>query len=338
MAICPAGHQTSQTDFCDTCGLPVPTAQPDQLQPAAPAAAGAPVVAPPVVCPNCQTPNVADALFCEACGYDFTTGALPEAPDGGPAFEPAPAEPVATADPTPAAEDPAPGGEPVAETAGAGDAGDEATGPATEPEGPGVPAGEAPAEPTTEPAAAPGPEPLPPPVADAPQPTPEAGPATVVPAPAPVQESQPEPAAPPTPPTVEWVAELWIDPDWYAAQGSTDPMPSPGLPDIAPLVKESNLIGRVSHSRGIFPDVDCELDTGCSRRHAMLTTDGARWWIEDLDSANGTFVGAAAGPLPAMPIPRGRVELGPGQRIYVGAWTRIVIRRATPDEQEAFAG
>ena len=132
------------------------------------------------------------------------------------------------------------------------------------------------------------------------------------------------------------MAELWIDPDWYAAQGSTDPLPSPGLPDIVPLVKETNLIGRVSTSRNIFPEIDCELDTGCSRRHARLTTDGSRWWIEDLESANGTFVGSAAGPLPAMPIPRGRVELAPDQRIYVGAWTRIVIRRATEDEQEAF--
>jgi hypothetical protein len=140
------------------------------------------------------------------------------------------------------------------------------------------------------------------------------------------------------PPAVDWIAELWIDPDWYAAQGSTDPMPSPGLPDIVPLVKEKSLVGRVSQSRGIFPDVDCELDSGVSRRHAMLTTDGNRWWIEDLNSANGTFVGAAAGPLPAMPIPQGRVELSPGQRIYVGAWTRIVIRKATEDERAAFAG
>ena len=27
MPICPAGHQTAQTDFCDTCGLPVPGGQ-----------------------------------------------------------------------------------------------------------------------------------------------------------------------------------------------------------------------------------------------------------------------------------------------------------------------
>jgi len=29
------------------------------------------------ICPNCQAPNSPDALFCEACGYDFTTGTLP---------------------------------------------------------------------------------------------------------------------------------------------------------------------------------------------------------------------------------------------------------------------
>jgi len=262
MPICPAGHQTSQTDFCDTCGLPLSAesgAAPSGSAPAEPAAAT------PVVCPHCGTANVADALFCEACGFDFTTGVLPT---------PAPVTPTHPHDAA-VTHDVVTEGDPEADF--------EAESPAQHP---------------------------------------EAG----------------EPVAVPSRPAVEWVAELWIDPDWYAAQGSSDPLPSPGLPDIVPLVKENNLIGRVSHSRGIFPDVDCELDTGCSRRHAMLTTDGQRWWIEDLDSANGTFVGAAAGPLPAMPIPRGRVELTPGQRIYVGAWTRIVVRRATDDEAEVLAG
>ncbi|MFZ1412487.1 MAG: FHA domain-containing protein [Micropruina sp.] len=133
------------------------------------------------------------------------------------------------------------------------------------------------------------------------------------------------------------MAEVWIDPDWYATQGSPEPLPSPGLPDVVPLFGQSALIGRLSLSRKIEPEIDCELDNGCSRKHAQLTTDGTRWWIEDLESANGTFVGSAAGPLPAMPIPRGRVEISSGQRIYVGAWTRIVVRRATPDERQAFA-
>ena len=265
MATCPAGHSSNQADFCDVCGLPIGG------EPVSTEREAAAEPAQSLNCPNCATANVADALFCENCGYDFTTGALP-ASEASAASAPSP-EPVAA--PSPAAEVPSDGPQAVA-------------------------------APTAPPAA--------------------------------------EQASPSTAPTVlkrppvEWIAELWIDPDWYAAQGSTDPLPSPGLPDIVPLIKPSSLIGRVSHSRGIFPDVDCELDTGCSRRHAMLTTDGTRWWVEDLNSANGTFVGAAAGPLPAMPIPQGRVELAPGQRIYLGAWTRIVIRKATPDEQEAFAG
>ena len=267
MAICPAGHETSAHDFCDTCGLPVQAQSPAAAVEAAPADVPSP--AQPVICPHCQTPNVADALFCEACGFDFTTGTLPVAPT---AETPASAEPEVLAALAAPPEDPAQDGAPETEAPSAAES--------------------------------------------------------------PVVAATPD--VPPRP-VVEWVAELWIDPDWYAAQGSSDPMPSPSLPDIAPLVKENNLIGRVSHSRGIFPDIDCELDSGCSRRHAMLSTDGNRWWIEDLDSANGTFVGAAAGPLPAMPIPQGRVELNPGQRIYVGAWTRIVVRKATEDEKVAFA-
>lgn len=308
MPICPAGHQTSQTDFCDTCGLPVTPGQADQ-PPVPPLA----VVGGPGICPHCQTPNVADALFCEACGYDFTTGTLPEPVAG----VPVPAEPRTTAaDPVAEAE---PAGDPVP-TSSTSDAPPEESD-ASQPL----------------PAERPGDEPAPPSIPEERPGDEDASPTAAVTAP-PASDAEPTPEPPaPARPEVEWVAELWIDPDWYAAQGSTDPLPSPGLPDIVPLVKESNLIGRVSHSRGIFPDVDCELDTGCSRRHAMLTTDGTRWWIEDLNSANGTFVGAAAGPLPAMPIPQGRVELSPGQRIYVGAWTRIVVRRATDDEKEAFA-
>ena len=71
-----------------------------------------------------------------------------------------------------------------------------------------------------------------------------------------------------------------------------------------------------------------------SRRQTQLTTDGTRWWVEDLDSANGTFVAPATGPLPSDPIPVGvKHELDADDRIYVGAWTRIVIRRATEDEK-----
>jgi hypothetical protein len=134
----------------------------------------------------------------------------------------------------------------------------------------------------------------------------------------------------------DWVAEVWIDPGWYQAQESPDPMPSPGLPMVVPLRGRSNLIGRVSASRNIHPDVDCETDSGVSRRQAQLTTDGVRWWVEDLESANGTFVAPATGALPEDPIPVGvKHELAPDDRIYLGAWTRIVIRSATEEERSS---
>ncbi len=138
--------------------------------------------------------------------------------------------------------------------------------------------------------------------------------------------------------TFDWVAEVWIDPAWYEAQQSPDRMPSPGLPVVVPLRSKSILIGRTSRSRNIHPQIDCESDSGVSRRQTQLTTDGTRWWVEDLESANGTFVAPATGALPSDPIPVGvKHELAADDRIYVGAWTRIVIRRATEDEMASLA-
>lgn len=225
-ATCPNGHQSESTDYCDTCGAPIGTA-------AAPEAPPVEASSPPAAvrdCPNCGEDAAPDALFCENCGYDFTTGTMPRAA--------------------------------------------------------GVSSG-----------ATPDPAPVPPKV------------------------------------TVEWVVERWVDPDWYEAQQADDPCPSPGLPVVVPLTAKSVLVGRPSKSRGITPDIDCGDDSGVSRRQAQLTTDGQRWWVEDLQSANGTYVGPASGPLPTTPLTPGqRKELEDDDRVYVGAWTRLVVRRATPAE------
>jgi hypothetical protein len=269
--VCPNGHDSSAADFCDTCGAKIDAAAQGVVpeaegsgaaagaEPAAPAAPGA------LTCPHCGTENIPESLFCEACGYDFTTGAMPRGsePDGAP---------------------------------------DEAA------EVPAVP------EPATE--GAPGGIPAPPAAA------PPAAAGTGVP-----------PAIP-----LEWVAEVWIDPDWYAVQEADDPMPSAGLPVVVPLTVRSALIGRVSASKQIVPDIDCTTDSGVSRRHAQLTTDGTRWFVEDLGSSNGTFVGDAGDALPDDPIAVGpKRELGDDDRIYVGAWTRIVVREATDEEKAAVA-
>ena len=134
------------------------------------------------------------------------------------------------------------------------------------------------------------------------------------------------------------LASYQIDPDWYRTQEVEDPCPSPGLPTIIPIRSRSVLMGRVSQSRNTHPEIDLSSDPGVSRRHAQLTTDGTRWFVEDLGSSNGTFVGAAAGPLPDDPIAVGpKTELDDDDRLYVGAWSRVVVRRATPDEVEAYS-
>lgn len=256
-AVCPAGHTSTSEDYCDVCGIPIEAAPSP-----APAAAASPTPGGGGgrTCPNCATPNLADALFCEACGYDFTTDTMPR-----------PLDPPTPAPPSPVSEAP------------------EAATPLTAPAQDG-------AEATTA-----------------------------------------APSAPPSiSPTVDfdWVAEVWIDPAWYEAQESPDSLPSPGLPEVVPLRATSSLIGRVSRSRNIHPEIDCGGDSGVSRRQTQLTTDGSRWWVEDLESANGTFVGPASGALPTDPIPvGGKHELASDDRVYVGAWTRIVIRQATEDEQ-----
>jgi hypothetical protein len=238
---CPAGHETEATDYCDVCGVAMsadatPAPGPEDtltfstLDPDAEGGSDG-------TCPNCQTSNPVDALFCEACGYDFTTGSMPR-PLSPPGSAPTAEEVTPAADPNPSAT-----------------------------------------------------------LSDG------------------------------------WVAEIWIDPDWYADQKSTDPLPSPGLPIVVPLRHTSILIGRASRSRNITPDIDLGSDNGISRRHAQLTTDGKRWWVEDLGSSNGTYVGSSVGPLPATPIPQGqKKEIASDERVYLGAWTRIVVRKAADGE------
>lgn len=239
---CPNGHVSQSADYCDTCGAPMAaSATPDSGRPSRPVSATA---APTQPCPSCAMTNTAEALFCEACGYDFTTGTMPRS-----------------------------------------------------------------TEPTTGPMTSTNPLDL----GSTPQ-------------------GAPDPVAPAV--ELEWVAEVWVDPDWYAGQESDEELPSPGLPVVVPLRTQSLLIGRRSVSRNIHPDIECASDVGASRRQAQLTTDGQRWWVEDLQSSNGTYVGAASGPLPEDALAPGqRRELAQDDRIYLGAWTRIVVRRATPEEQ-----
>jgi hypothetical protein len=265
---CPNGHSSASADYCDTCGAPIGQSQTPDVDSASVARQEVPTsgtgakdaastgsssamggstpsgTATPAAaiqpCPSCALLNTPDALFCEGCGYDFTTGTMPR------------------------------------------------------------------------------------------QSTPRNNPLDLGPAPA--RPAVPDLVAASV--DVQWVAEVWVDPDWYAEQHSDEPCPSPGLPGVVPLRTRSLLIGRTSRSRNIHPEIECSADIGVSRRQAQLTTDGQRWWVEDLRSSNGTYVGTASAALPTDALTPGqRRELAQDDRIYIGAWTCIVVRRATPEEQ-----
>lgn len=143
----------------------------------------------------------------------------------------------------------------------------------------------------------------------------------------------PMPTPPMADPGAAWVAEVWIDPDWFAAQNSPGGCATSGAPTIVPVRTTTAAIGRRSQSRGIAPDVDCSSDGAVSHQHAQLILDHDRWYVEDLGSTNGTFVGSPGNALPTTPLePHQRHELADDERVYVGAWTRIQIRRASSGE------
>ena len=75
---CPEGHLSRAEDYCDVCGLSLAdAASVDSPDADATSPDLAPVRPASMECPNCSAENAPDALFCEACGYDYTTGTMP---------------------------------------------------------------------------------------------------------------------------------------------------------------------------------------------------------------------------------------------------------------------
>jgi hypothetical protein len=94
-----------------------------------------------------------------------------------------------------------------------------------------------------------------------------------------------------------------------------------------PLTRTQLTIGRRRNSTGESPDVDLSVppeDPGVSHQHAVLVQqpDGS-WAVVDQNSTNGTTINGAEDPIqPFVPVP-----LKDGDRVHVGAWTTITIRR-----------
>jgi hypothetical protein len=85
-AICPAGHLSATTDYCEQCGARIDAPPAVVTQGSAPPAdtSATPVTSasrasPP--CPQCGTPRTGHDRFCETCGFDLSQSAAPVFPD-----------------------------------------------------------------------------------------------------------------------------------------------------------------------------------------------------------------------------------------------------------------
>ncbi|MEL3951688.1 FHA domain-containing protein, partial [Streptomyces sp. LNU-CPARS28] len=145
----------------------------------------------------------------------------------------------------------------------------------------------------------------------------------------PGQGGPPQSAGPGT-----WTATIGPDRDYFMAmmQRSGPEATGLNLPAYSPeqqrpLIGNQVSIGRRRHSTGDTPDIDLSVppeDPGVSHQHAVLVQqpDGG-WAVVDQNSTNGTTVNGGEEPIqPFVPIP-----LQDGDRVHVGAWTTITVRR-----------
>ncbi|MBT1092189.1 FHA domain-containing protein [Streptomyces sp. Tu102] len=131
-----------------------------------------------------------------------------------------------------------------------------------------------------------------------------------------------------------WLATIGPDREYFMAMMHRSGPEAAGLnlPAYSPeqqrtLTGNQVTIGRRRHSTGDTPDIDLSVppeDPGVSHQHAVLVQqpDGT-WAVVDQNSTNGTTVNGSEEPIqPFVPVP-----LQDGDRVHVGAWTTITIRR-----------
>ncbi|MGH3195818.1 MAG: FHA domain-containing protein [Streptosporangiaceae bacterium] len=147
------------------------------------------------------------------------------------------------------------------------------------------------------------------------------------------------PSVPPSPstssfpyPQATWTVVVGADRAYYervqaltGPEGAAVTFPAYCAERRFQLVGNQMRIGRRSVSRGLSPEIDLTgppADPGISRLHAVLVAmpDGS-WAVLDPGSANGTLVNGSE-------IGIGdQVPLQDGDRINLGAWTAISVRR-----------
>ncbi|GAA4679106.1 hypothetical protein GCM10023347_37030 [Streptomyces chumphonensis] len=132
-----------------------------------------------------------------------------------------------------------------------------------------------------------------------------------------------------------WMVTVGPDREYFTAmmqrsgpEGATLNLPAYSPEQQVPLSGQQVSIGRRRQSTGEAPDIDLSRppeDPGVSHQHALLVQqpDGG-WAVVDQDSTNGTTINGGEDPIqPFVPVP-----LHEGDRVHVGAWTTLTVRRA----------
>lgn len=133
-------------------------------------------------------------------------------------------------------------------------------------------------------------------------------------------ESQHETSLPKEQPLIIWWELVAIvDPCLRHPESPEPPINQPPL--RISLKPGTNLIGRSSPARAIYPDIALDFDNAVSHRHAVLNcqSDGTLI-LRDIGSSNGTqFRGEELKPMVD-------VNLQDGDEFTLGHWTRITIK------------
>jgi predicted component of type VI protein secretion system len=129
-----------------------------------------------------------------------------------------------------------------------------------------------------------------------------------------------------------WEVVITTDRSHYERNGPIDtPFPSDAPPRVVELEADEVVIGRCRDG-GRVPTIDLALppqDPAISHEHAVLVRqDDDAYAISDLGSTNGTRVNDEIDPIKGHVFHR----LEHGDRVYLGAWTMLVVRmRESPD-------
>ena len=133
----------------------------------------------------------------------------------------------------------------------------------------------------------------------------------------------------PPPPEPGWEVEFGPDPEHFARMAPDGvEFPEPAQARVMALAAAEVRIGRARPSDPAPPEIDLAADPAVSRLHAVLVLqDDGAYAVVDKGSTNGTMLNGETSCL-AAETP---VRLAAGDRVHVGAWTTITLRRGGGD-------